>query len=175
MSLNKVFLQVLHGAESDVVWLQQNFNLYLVNLFDTYHATHLLNFPRHGLATLLELYADFSPDKRYQLADWCIRPLPADTARYVRTDAHFLLSVYDCVCNAPLDCAPRLQEPRRQGGRRWRSGTYSPASAGPGGWDTLATKWNMLANLAADARPSVQHAVYVAMHASRGEGRERGG
>ena len=65
--------QVLHGAESDVVWLQQDFNLYLVNMFDTFHASKVLDFPRHGLAPLLEMYCDFSADKRYQLADWRIR------------------------------------------------------------------------------------------------------
>ncbi|KAG6811779.1 hypothetical protein H0H93_014253, partial [Arthromyces matolae] len=34
--------QVLHGAESDIVWLQQNFDLYIVNLFDTFHASKAL-------------------------------------------------------------------------------------------------------------------------------------
>jgi len=29
--------------------------------------------PRHGLATLLEMYCDFTADKRYQQADWRIR------------------------------------------------------------------------------------------------------
>lgn len=65
--------QVLHGADSDVIWLQQDFNLYLVNMFDTFHASKVLGFPRHGLATLLEMYCDFTPDKRFQLADWRIR------------------------------------------------------------------------------------------------------
>lgn len=35
--------KVLHGAESDIVWLQQDFNLYIVNLFDTYHASRALS------------------------------------------------------------------------------------------------------------------------------------
>lgn len=34
--------QVLHGANSDVVWLQRDFGLYIVGLFDTYHATKVL-------------------------------------------------------------------------------------------------------------------------------------
>jgi len=34
--------QVLHGANSDIVWLQRDFGLYIVGLFDTYHATHVL-------------------------------------------------------------------------------------------------------------------------------------
>ena len=45
--LNEIFtdpkvVKVFHGAESDVVWLQQDFNIYVVNMFDTYHASKLL-------------------------------------------------------------------------------------------------------------------------------------
>lgn len=45
--LNEVFtdpriVKIFHGAESDIVWLQQNFNLYIVNLFDTFHASKVL-------------------------------------------------------------------------------------------------------------------------------------
>jgi exosome complex exonuclease RRP6 len=35
-------VKVLHGAESDIVWLQQDFGVYIVNMFDTYHASKLL-------------------------------------------------------------------------------------------------------------------------------------
>jgi hypothetical protein len=28
-------VKVLHGADSDIVWLQRDFGLYIVNLFDT--------------------------------------------------------------------------------------------------------------------------------------------
>jgi len=45
--LNEVFtdpsiVKVFHGAESDIVWLQQDFNIYVVNLFDTFHASKVL-------------------------------------------------------------------------------------------------------------------------------------
>jgi exosome complex exonuclease RRP6 len=36
-------LQVFHGAQSDIIWLQRDFGLYIVGLFDTYHATHVLS------------------------------------------------------------------------------------------------------------------------------------
>ncbi|KAF9236464.1 ribonuclease H-like domain-containing protein [Melanogaster broomeanus] len=88
-------IKVFHGAESDIVWLQQDFNIFVVGLFDTFHASKLLDFPKHGLANLLETYCDFIPDKRYQLADWRIRPLPADMLTYARSDTHFLLYIYD--------------------------------------------------------------------------------
>lgn len=55
------------------MWLQQDFNIFVVGLFDTYHASKVLDFQKHGLANLLEAFCDFIPDKRYQLADWRIR------------------------------------------------------------------------------------------------------
>lgn len=36
------YSQVFHGAESDIVWLQQDFNIFVVGLFDTFHASKLL-------------------------------------------------------------------------------------------------------------------------------------
>lgn len=50
----RAFSQVFHGAESDIVWLQQDFDLYVVNLFDTYHATKLLGGSR-PIPSLLSL------------------------------------------------------------------------------------------------------------------------
>ncbi len=35
-------VKVFHGAESDITWLQQNFGMFVVGLFDTYHATKVL-------------------------------------------------------------------------------------------------------------------------------------
>ena len=36
-------------------------------------------------------------DKKYQLADWRIRPLEAEMLKYAREDTHFLLYIYDCM------------------------------------------------------------------------------
>ncbi|KAF8975376.1 hypothetical protein BDQ17DRAFT_1441539 [Cyathus striatus] len=113
-------VKVFHGAESDITWLQQDFDLYIVNLFDTFHASKLLDFPRHGLANLLEMYCDFIPDKRYQLADWRIRPLPEEMLQYARSDTHFLLYIYDNLRNALLD---------RGTSTRSRSGSSTPTSS----------------------------------------------
>ena len=88
---------VLHGADHDVLWLQRDLGLYVTNLFDTYHATNVLPFSTHSLAYLLQRYVDFEPDKRYQLADWRIRPLPREMLFYARSDTHSLLYVYDCL------------------------------------------------------------------------------
>ncbi|NWQ75847.1 EXOSX protein, partial [Columbina picui] len=76
--LNETFtdpaiVKVLHGADSDVEWLQKDFGLYLVNMFDTHQAARLLNLGRHSLDHLLKLYCNIDTDKQYQLADWRIR------------------------------------------------------------------------------------------------------
>jgi exosome complex exonuclease RRP6 len=130
--------------------LQQDFNIFVVNLFDTYHGSKLLgtlsrlalrvivyrifpDFPRHGLANLLEMYCDFTPDKRYQLADWRIRyvtkdrikiyiskylssysPLPEEMLQYARSDTHYLLYIYDNLRNALLDRATSRAQSRAQ-------------------------------------------------------------
>lgn len=35
-------VKVFHGADSDILWLQQDFDLFVVGLFDTYHAAKKL-------------------------------------------------------------------------------------------------------------------------------------
>ena len=46
-------LKVLHGADSDIVWLQRDFGIYVINLFDTGQAARVLTYPSAGLAYLL--------------------------------------------------------------------------------------------------------------------------
>ncbi|NXQ89329.1 EXOSX protein, partial [Nyctibius grandis] len=103
--LNETFtdpaiVKVLHGADSDVEWLQKDFGLYLVNMFDTHQASRLLNLGRHSLEHLLKLYCDVNTDKKYQLADWRLRPLPEEMMSYARGDTHYLLYIYDKVREA---------------------------------------------------------------------------
>ncbi|KAJ1887561.1 exosome nuclease subunit, partial [Kickxella alabastrina] len=95
-------VKVLHGAESDIVWLQRDFGVYVVGMFDTYHASHVLNMGHHSLAHLLKEYCAFDADKKYQLADWRIRPVPAEMLHYARADTHFLLYIYDRMRNEIL-------------------------------------------------------------------------
>uniref|UniRef100_A0A1A8EQX9 Exosome complex component 10 n=2 Tax=Nothobranchius korthausae TaxID=1143690 RepID=A0A1A8EQX9_9TELE len=106
--LNEAFtdssiVKVFHGADSDIEWLQRDFGLYVVNLFDTHQASRALNLARHSLDHLLKHFCDVDSDKRYQLADWRIRPLPEEMIQYARSDTHYLLYVYDCVRAQLLD------------------------------------------------------------------------
>ncbi|OAP58849.1 hypothetical protein AYL99_06146 [Fonsecaea erecta] len=102
--LNQVFanpkiLKVLHGSNMDVIWLQRDLGLYIVGLFDTYHAACALQFQGKGLKHLLFQFANVHAQKQYQLADWRVRPLPKDLVDYARSDTHYLLTIYDHMRN----------------------------------------------------------------------------
>ncbi|XP_042348525.1 exosome component 10 [Plectropomus leopardus] len=106
--LNEAFtdpaiVKVFHGADSDMDWLQRDFGLYVVNLFDTHQASRALNLARHSLDHLLKHFCSVDSDKRYQLADWRIRPLPDEMVQYAQADTHYLLYIYDCVRAKLLD------------------------------------------------------------------------
>ena len=98
--LNTIFtnpniLKVFHGADYDINWLQRDFGVYVVNMFDTGRASRILSYESFSLKYLLLKFCDFETDKSYQLADWRIRPLTEGMIKYARSDTHFLLYIYD--------------------------------------------------------------------------------
>ncbi|XP_057506784.1 protein RRP6-like 3 isoform X2 [Actinidia eriantha] len=90
---NPEICKVFHGADNDVLWLQRDFHIYVVNLFDTAKACEVLSKPQKSLAYLLETYCGVSTNKQLQREDWRQRPLPAEMVQYARTDAHYLLYI----------------------------------------------------------------------------------
>lgn len=106
--LNEVFadpniLKVFHGAYMDIIWLQRDLGLYIVGLFDTYCVCDALQYPGRSLAYLLKKFVDFDADKKYQMADWRIRPIPEEMLYYARSDTHYLLYIFDMLRNEILD------------------------------------------------------------------------
>ncbi|KAG8470867.1 hypothetical protein KFE25_009288 [Diacronema lutheri] len=92
--------KVLHGSDSDVIWLQRDLGLYLVGLFDTGQAARALGLESAGLSFVLRYYCGVHADKKLQLADWRQRPLTAEMAAYARADTHYLLYVKDRLVKA---------------------------------------------------------------------------
>lgn len=135
--LNEVFAnpqitKVFHGAFMDIIWLQRDLGLYVVSLFDTFHACKALAFPKMSLAYLLERFAQFKTSKKYQLADWRLRPLSTPMMTYARADTHFLLSIYDELKNLLLDAGKMgdvLFESRNVALRRFEYTTFRPRNA----------------------------------------------
>lgn len=96
---NPDIVKVFHGADCDIIWLQRDFGVYVVNLFDTCRAAKLMKFAHLSLAFLTKHYCGVEADKYYQLADWRERPLPLPMINYARTDTHYLLYIYDKLRN----------------------------------------------------------------------------
>lgn len=138
--LNIVFtdpdiIKLFHGAFMDIIWLQRDLGLYVVSLFDTYHASKKLGFPKFSLAYLLETFANFKTSKKYQLADWRTRPLLPAMISYARSDTHFLLYIYDQLRNKLIEKGDgRMQEvlyeSRQVAKRRFEYTRFRPLNAG---------------------------------------------
>jgi exosome complex exonuclease RRP6 len=112
--LNEVFadpkiLKVFHGAYMDIIWLQRDLGLYIVGLFDTYCVCDALQYPGRSLAYLLKKFVDFDADKKYQMADWRIRPIPEEMLYYARSDTHYLLYIFDMLRNEILNSTSQVE------------------------------------------------------------------
>ena len=98
--LNEIFtdwtlIKVMHGADFDIEWLQKDFGIYVVNMFDTGQASRILQYPHFSLSYLLQKFCQINAQKQYQLADWRQRPLSEPMLKYAREDTHYLLYIYD--------------------------------------------------------------------------------
>lgn len=126
---NPMITKVFHGAFMDIIWLQRDLGLYIVSLFDTFHASRAIGLPRHSLAYLLEHFSNFKTSKKYQLADWRIRPLRPAMAAYARADTHFLLNIYDQLRNKLIEnsrLSEVLNESRNVAVRRFEYSKFRP-------------------------------------------------
>ncbi|XP_078428553.1 polynucleotidyl transferase, ribonuclease H fold protein with HRDC domain-containing protein isoform X2 [Wolffia australiana] len=94
---SRTICKVFHGSDNDILWLQRDFHIYVVNLFDTAKACLVLSKPKKSLAYLLENYCGVYTDKALQLEDWRTRPLSPEMMQYARADAHYLLYIAACL------------------------------------------------------------------------------
>ena len=92
---NETIVKIVHGGDNDVLWLQKDFNIFMVNVFDTQRATKALGYERHGLSSLLEQHFGVSKDSELQKADWRQRPLADKLVSYAGTDVRYLVSLKD--------------------------------------------------------------------------------
>ncbi|KAL0022097.1 hypothetical protein WJX79_008401 [Trebouxia sp. C0005] len=84
-------LKVVHGGDNDVLWLQRDYHIYMVNVFDTEKACQALGRHQRSLAKLLDKYCQVTTDKSFQKSDWRVRPLSKAQQAYAQRDAHYLL------------------------------------------------------------------------------------
>ncbi|CAI2166362.1 3766_t:CDS:10 [Funneliformis geosporum] len=148
---NPNIVKVFHGADSDIVWLQKDFSVYVVNLFDTFRAASVMDFPQKSLAFLLNHYCDYEADKKYQLEDWRIRPIPEEMLNYARADTHYLLYIYDRMRNELITRSDQttlnrlwvvLNRSAETSLKRYKKVVYNEDGDEIGGYKKLQAKWN---------------------------------
>lgn len=77
---------LMHGADYDLRLLDRDLGIRLSGLFDTQVAAALLGETGLGLSALLERHLGIVLPKKYQRADWAIRPLPGEMLEYAAGD-----------------------------------------------------------------------------------------
>jgi len=98
--------KVFHAAEYDVICMKRDFRFTFSNIFDTMIAGRILGRTAIGLASILAEEFGIELDKRYQRANWGLRPLPAEMLAYARLDTFYLLPLRE-----------RLKRALRESGR----------------------------------------------------------
>jgi ribonuclease D len=95
--------KVFHAAEYDLMCMKRDFGFTFNNLFDTMISARIIGRKAIGLANMLEEYFGLQVDKRFQRADWSVRPLPADQLRYAQQDTHYLPVLRDILLEQMQD------------------------------------------------------------------------
>ena len=98
---------VFHDADYDLRLLRQDYGWATRHIFDTRIAAQLLGYKAFGLAALLELHFGIALDKKFQRADWSLRPLSEGMLQYASQDTMYLLALRD-ILHAELDAKGRL-------------------------------------------------------------------
>ncbi len=83
---------ILHAATQDLPCLAE-VGLAPAALFDTELAGRLLNYPRVGLATLVETLIGARMKKEHSAVDWSTRPLPEPWLEYAALDVEVLIEL----------------------------------------------------------------------------------
>jgi len=122
-------LKVFHGAEYDLSVLHRDFQFTVANLFDTMWASRILGWPAHGLGDLLHEQFGVTLNKKYQRANWGLRPLPPAQLDYARLDTHYLLPLHEIQARE-LTATGRWPQARDRFERlveiRWESRGFDP-------------------------------------------------
>lgn len=136
--------KVFHAAEYDLLCLSRDYRFEVEGLFDTMLAARALGFRQTGLGAILKSELGVDLDKRWQRANWGIRPLPDDQARYAQLDTHYLLALRDHLV-ARLSERGLVEEVEEECGRLARACLQPPASSPSNGFWRLRGAFELVA------------------------------
>jgi ribonuclease D len=85
--------KIFHAIEYDLICLKRDFDISIVNIFDTMQAARILGNKQVGLDSVLNEKLGIILNKKYQKADWGERPLSREMLNYARLDTHHLIAL----------------------------------------------------------------------------------
>lgn len=151
---------IIHAASQDLACLA-DVGLTPTRIFDTELAGRLLNYPRVGLAALVEDLLGYSMRKEHSAADWSRRPLPESWLRYAALDVELLVELRHCLA-AELAAAGKAEWARQEFAARaamgpaqrrqepWRRTTGIHRVRGRRGLSIVRALWEMRDQIASD-------------------------
>lgn len=95
--------KIFHASEYDIICLRRDYAFTFANIFDTMQAGRILGRKQAGLDRLLEEKFALQVNKRYQKADWGVRPLSPDLLRYAVLDTRYLIPLRDLLATELRD------------------------------------------------------------------------
>jgi ribonuclease D len=87
--------KIFHASEYDLICLRRDYGFSFSNIFDTMQAGRILGRKQAGLDRLLAEKFGITISKRFQKADWGVRPLSRDLLLYAVLDTHYLIALRD--------------------------------------------------------------------------------
>jgi Ribonuclease D len=82
--------KIFHAAEYDIICLRRDYGFTFANIFDTMVAARILGEQAVGLGSLLASRLGIAVEKKYQRANWGMRPLTQSMLDYARQDSQYL-------------------------------------------------------------------------------------
>lgn len=99
---NPHITKIFHGCHNDTQWLQRDFGIMTVNVFDTQLAGKALGYEKLGLNYLWKKYCGYVMSSEYkkkmQLSRWDLRPLSMEQQSYAAMDAYYLVYLMGVMC-----------------------------------------------------------------------------
>jgi ribonuclease D len=96
--------KIFHASEYDLICLKRDFHFTFKNIFDTMMAGRILGRTAIGLGSMIEEEFGIVLDKRYQRANWGMRPLSKAALAYARLDTFYLIPLRSRLITALQDC-----------------------------------------------------------------------
>ena len=93
--------KIIHACDTDIKWIHKEYNIKVLNIFDTQEASRLLNknTSKEGLDVVLKRYSLFEMDRHnkkvMQKSNWKKRPLTDEQLIYSAQDSYYLIDLRD--------------------------------------------------------------------------------